>query len=68
MQNTTAQSDVSSYSGSEVVKQASMVSGVSEDLTNFIEESKDENPLTESVSQVYAEMGKEQARIIKQDK
>ena len=41
-------------------------------MTNFIdeEESKDENPLdkTQNVSQVYAEMGKEQATVIMQDK
>ena len=70
MHNTSVESDVSSYSGEHLVKQASMVSGESEDLTILIEESKDENPLdkAENVSQVYAEMGKEQARIIKQDK
>ena len=52
--------------------QVVMVSGVSEVLTNSIgeEESKDENPLdqTQDVSQVYAEMGREQAEVIKQDK
>ena len=49
-----------------------MVSGVSEVMTNFIdgEEFKDENPIdkTQNVSQVYAEMGKEQATVIMQDK